>query len=438
MTPMKLTAGGVTALLAISGAVTIGHSLLTHPLSSPWSSSSGSTRPVADDLTARNVYNGAKNAVAYIGASTAEGQATGRASSSPATGSSSRTTTSSRAPGTSPSRSARTASSAPRRSSPTTRRTTSRSSRSTRAVRASPKLSLGDSSKVDVGDATYAIGNPFGLDHTFTTGVVSALHRDLQAPNGATITGGIQTDAAINPGNSGGPLLDSAGKVIGVNAQIATGSQTGEGANVGIGFAIPSSTVKQFLADAKAGKDAPQQQQTQPDPTQQQQQEDPQTDPFGGGQADPQQVDPQQVDPSQIDPQQVDPRRPETVPFGARAAAPSAERDGPAARWRSTCPGSISRDALLRDPPELRVGLAAPAGRVCGSPAAACAGPCVGAPRRVPPRLERRGRCCLTVSTGSRSRCRRRRAGREPVQIAVLTPITCPRSRGAGRRSCRG
>ena len=168
------------------------------------------------------------------------------------------------------------------------------------------KLSLGDSSKVDVGDATYAIGNPFGLDHTFTTGVVSALHRDLQAPNGATITGGIQTDAAINPGNSGGPLLDSAGKVIGVNAQIATGSQTGEGANVGIGFAIPSSTVKQFLADAKAGKDAPQQQ-TQPDPTQQQQQEDPQTDPFGGGQADPQQVDPQQVDPSQIDPQQVDP-----------------------------------------------------------------------------------------------------------------------------------
>jgi len=117
------------------------------------------------------------------------------------------------------------------------------------------KLSLGDSSKVDVGDATYAIGNPFGLDHTFTTGVVSALHRDLQAPNGATITGGIQTDAAINPGNSGGPLLDSAGQVIGVNAQIATGSQTGEGANVGIGFAIPSSTVKQFLSDAKAGKE---------------------------------------------------------------------------------------------------------------------------------------------------------------------------------------
>ena len=93
--------------------------------------------------------------------------------------------------------------------------------------------------------------------------------------------------------------------MIGVNAQIATGSQTGEGANVGIGFAIPSSTVKQFLSDAKAGKDAPRQQQTQPDPTQEQQ--DPQTDPFGGGQVDPQQVDPSQVDPSQVDPQQVDP-----------------------------------------------------------------------------------------------------------------------------------
>jgi putative serine protease PepD len=217
------------------------------------------------------------------------------------------------------------------------------------------KLSLGDSSKVDVGDATYAIGNPFGLDHTFTTGVVSALHRDLQAPNGATITGGIQTDAAINPGNSGGPLLDSAGQVIGVNAQIATGSQTGEGANVGIGFAIPSSTVKQFLSDAKAGKDAPQSQQTQPDPTQQQQdptqqqqQQDPQTDPFGGGQVDPQQmdpsqvdpqqmdpsqvdpqqVDPSQVDPSQIDPQQVDPSGGQTDPFGdQQQAAPQQQAD---------------------------------------------------------------------------------------------------------------
>ena len=75
-------------------------------------------------------------------------------------------------------------------------------------------LSLGDSSSVGVGDAVYAIGNPFGLDHTFTTGIVSALQRSLQAPDGATISGAIQTDAALNPGNSGGPLLDSDGQVI--------------------------------------------------------------------------------------------------------------------------------------------------------------------------------------------------------------------------------
>jgi putative serine protease PepD len=352
---MKLTAGGVTALLAISGAVTIGHSLLTHPLSSPWSSSSGSTRAVADDLTARNVYNGAKNAVAYIGASTAEGQATG--SGFVVSGDGLVVTNHHVIEGA---------------SDVTVKIGTNGKQRAAQIVADDPshdlallkvdtggaslqKLSLGDSSKVDVGDATYAIGNPFGLDHTFTTGVVSALHRDLQAPNGATITGGIQTDAAINPGNSGGPLLDSAGQVIGVNAQIATGSQTGEGANVGIGFAIPSSTVKQFLSDAKAGKDAPQSQQTQPDPTQQQQdptqqqqQQDPQTDPFGGGQVDPQQmdpsqvdpqqmdpsqvdpqqVDPSQVDPSQIDPQQVDPSGGQTDPFGdQQQAAPQQQAD---------------------------------------------------------------------------------------------------------------
>ena len=84
-------------------------------------------------------------------------------------------------------------------------------------------LSLGDSSKVEVGDAVVAIGNPFGLDRTVTTGIVSALQRKLEAPNGFTIGNVIQTDAAINPGNSGGPLLDSLGRVIGINSQIATG-----------------------------------------------------------------------------------------------------------------------------------------------------------------------------------------------------------------------
>ena len=85
-------------------------------------------------------------------------------------------------------------------------------------------LPLGDSSDVKVGDPTIAIGNPFGLSRTVTTGIVSAKQRQIEAPNGFQISNVIQTDASINPGNSGGPLLDAAGRVIGINSQIATGS----------------------------------------------------------------------------------------------------------------------------------------------------------------------------------------------------------------------
>jgi S1-C subfamily serine protease len=113
-------------------------------------------------------------------------------------------------------------------------------------VKASKKvlkpLNLGDSSKLEVGDSVVAIGNPFGLDRTVTTGIVSALQRKLEAPNGFTIDNVIQTDAAINPGNSGGPLLDSLGRVIGINSQIATGG--GGGGSIGIGFAVPINTAK--------------------------------------------------------------------------------------------------------------------------------------------------------------------------------------------------
>ena len=101
-------------------------------------------------------------------------------------------------------------------------------------------VSLGDSSSVQVGDPVVAIGSPFGLEETVTTGIVSALHRQMQALNKFTINDSIQTDAAINHGNSGGPLFNAAGQVIGVNSQIA--GQTG--ANVGIGFSIPSNTVR--------------------------------------------------------------------------------------------------------------------------------------------------------------------------------------------------
>jgi S1-C subfamily serine protease len=106
-------------------------------------------------------------------------------------------------------------------------------------------LSLGDSSKVQVGDPTVAIGNPFGLERTLTTGVISATARRIQAPNGFEIDNVLQTDAAINPGNSGGPLLDAQGRVIGINSQIETGG-SGRG-NVGIGFAVPIDTAKRIV-----------------------------------------------------------------------------------------------------------------------------------------------------------------------------------------------
>jgi S1-C subfamily serine protease len=105
-------------------------------------------------------------------------------------------------------------------------------------------LALGDSSKVEVGEPVVAIGNPFGLDRTVTSGIVSALQRQIQAPNGFSISHVIQTDAAINPGNSGGPLIDSSGRVIGINSQIQTGG--GEG-NVGIGFAVPINTAREVV-----------------------------------------------------------------------------------------------------------------------------------------------------------------------------------------------
>ena len=109
-------------------------------------------------------------------------------------------------------------------------------------------LTLGDSSKMEVGDPVVAIGNPFGLDRTVTSGIVSALQRQIQAPNGFSIDNVIQTDAAINPGNSGGPLINDAGEVIGINSQIETGGNGADG-NVGIGFAIPINTAKEVITE---------------------------------------------------------------------------------------------------------------------------------------------------------------------------------------------
>ncbi len=105
-------------------------------------------------------------------------------------------------------------------------------------------LALGDSSQVEVGEPVVAIGNPFGLERTVTAGIVSALQRQIQAPNGFSISHVIQTDAAINPGNSGGPLIDASGSVIGINSQIQTGGGQG---NVGIGFAVPINTARDVV-----------------------------------------------------------------------------------------------------------------------------------------------------------------------------------------------
>jgi len=112
-------------------------------------------------------------------------------------------------------------------------------------------IPLGDSTVLQVGDEVVAIGSPFGLEETVTSGIVSALHRDITAPNQATITDAIQTDAPINSGNSGGPLLNMAAEVVGVNAQIESSS----GGNNGVGFAVPSETIRtivpQLIANGK-------------------------------------------------------------------------------------------------------------------------------------------------------------------------------------------
>ena len=174
-------------------------------------------------------------------------------------------------------------------------------------------LELADTGDAQVGDEVIAIGSPFGLQSTLTSGIVSALNRTLQSPNGHSIDGAIQTDAAINPGNSGGPLLNTDGKVIGVNAQIASQS----GGSTGVGFAISVATVKSVIPQLKAGggtqsqspSQSPDQQQgvdptdpTQPgesggltqeqlqqllEQLQQQQEQQEQQDPFGGQSQDP-------------------------------------------------------------------------------------------------------------------------------------------------------
>jgi putative serine protease PepD len=113
-------------------------------------------------------------------------------------------------------------------------------------------LALGASNQLRPGDLAVAIGSPFGLQGTVTSGIVSALGRTITAPNGFSISGAVQTDAAINPGNSGGPLLDAQGRVIGVNSQIQTNG--GSDQNSGVGFAVPVDAIKRALPALEQGK----------------------------------------------------------------------------------------------------------------------------------------------------------------------------------------
>jgi putative serine protease PepD len=117
-------------------------------------------------------------------------------------------------------------------------------------------LTLASSSSLEVGESVYAIGNPYGLEETLTRGIISALEREIEAPDGAKIADAIQTDAALNPGNSGGPLINAEGKVIGVNSQIATDESSSDGSqpgSTGVGFAISSNTVAEVVKKIEAG-----------------------------------------------------------------------------------------------------------------------------------------------------------------------------------------
>jgi S1-C subfamily serine protease len=112
-----------------------------------------------------------------------------------------------------------------------------------KAAKGVKPLELASSKSLQPGEAAIAIGSPFGLSGTVTTGIISALNREIEAPNGFSIPGAVQTDAAINPGNSGGPLLDAQGRVIGVNSQIASSS----GGNTGVGFAVPVDSIRDVV-----------------------------------------------------------------------------------------------------------------------------------------------------------------------------------------------
>jgi putative serine protease PepD len=249
----KLVAFGACALIAGAGGTSAAFVVNDHRGNAPAAAVapvSGSVQPVAETTasTAKNVYNSSKAAVAYISAQTAQGTATG---SGFVVSSDGKIITNEHVVDGATSVTVKLGT-AGKTQTATVLAADASKDLALLKVDAThlPALSFGTSASLQIGDNVYAIGNPYGLDHTLTSGIVSALDRDIQAPDGTPINGVVQTDAALNPGNSGGPLLDASGKVVGVNSQIASsGSSTGAtGGNVGIGFAIPAKTVQAFVA----------------------------------------------------------------------------------------------------------------------------------------------------------------------------------------------
>jgi len=257
MTSLRSRIGAVGAgLLLVAGASGATAAVLSHdhrPAATQAApADGGSVRPVNEPApdAARGVYDGAKESVAYISAQTAQGQATGSGFVVSADG---RIVTNAHVVDGAQQVTVKIGTNGTEQPAQVLASDLSKDLALLQVDtggRALPALTLADSSKIQVGQSTYAIGNPYGLDHTFTSGIVSALDREIQAPDGTPIGGAIQTDAAINPGNSGGALLDAEGHVIGVNSQIASpgAASGGEAGNVGIGFAIPSDTVADFIA----------------------------------------------------------------------------------------------------------------------------------------------------------------------------------------------
>jgi putative serine protease PepD len=312
MTPSsKLAAIGACALIAGGGGAAVaavvvdGHGSSSPSTASAAPASSPSTRPVSTGMTAKQVYDEAKDSVAYIQAQTSQGTATGSGFVVSKDG---KIVTNEHVVDGAQTVTVKLGVNGKAQTAKVLAADASKDLALLQISESNLKpLTFADSAKVEVGDNVFAIGNPYGLDHTLTSGIVSALGRDIQAPDGTTIANVIQTDAALNPGNSGGALIDSDGDVIGVNSQIASASSSeSEAGNVGIGFAIPSDTVKAFVDNPTSSNETGQsgtQSQQQQGQTQQGQQ---QTDPYGSGQ----QSDPygQQSDPyGQSQDQQSDP-----------------------------------------------------------------------------------------------------------------------------------